>query len=165
MIGKPDHHVMKIISSSQTVGSFDRNQQGDNYAQLDVISDNHDVLKWDYAGDIASNHLGVPRIISHSSLSCHPVNYVDYGNYDVNMTMTWPSSSPHISPSSGYGYAVRRKYNFNTRNNSNRNWNESSKIKGFKTWPSKVEDTRELRIFDQRCFGNIAHICWDHRVS
>ncbi|CAH8523887.1 unnamed protein product [Schistosoma bovis] len=126
----------KIISSSQTVGSFDRNQQGDNYAQLDVISDNHDVLKWDYAGDIASNHLGVPRIISHSSLSCHPVNYVDYGNYDVNMTMTWPSSSPHISPSSGYGYAVRRKYNFNTRNNSNRNWNESSKIKGFNEFSS-----------------------------
>ncbi|CAH8506710.1 unnamed protein product [Schistosoma mattheei] len=126
----------KIISSSQTVGSFDRNQQGDNYAQLDVISDNHDVLKWDYAGDIASNHLGVPRIISHSSLSCHPVNYVDYGNYDVNITMTWPSSSPHISPSSGYGYAVRRKYNFNTRNNSNRTWNESSKIKGFNEFSS-----------------------------
>ncbi|VDP19753.1 unnamed protein product [Schistosoma margrebowiei] len=126
----------KIISSSQTVGSFDRNQQGDNYAQLDVISDNHDVLKWDYAGDIASNHLGVPRIISHSSLSCHPVNYVDNGNYDINMTMTWPSSSPHISPSSGYGYAVRRKYNFNTRTNSNRNRNESSKIKGFNEFSS-----------------------------
>ncbi|XP_018649666.1 hypothetical protein Smp_133980 [Schistosoma mansoni] len=127
----------KMISSSQTVGSFDRKQKKDNYAQLDVISDNHDVLKWDYAGDIASHHLGVPRIISHSSLSCHPINYVDCTNYDVNTTMTWPSSSPHISPSSVYGYTVRRKYNFNTRTNSNRNQNEASlKKKGFPEFSS-----------------------------
>ncbi|VDO84785.1 unnamed protein product [Schistosoma mattheei] len=36
---------------------------------------------------------------------------------------------------------------------------------GRETWQLRVEDTRKLLVFDHRCLGNIARICWDHRVS
>uniref|UniRef100_A0A183K0T0 Reverse transcriptase n=1 Tax=Schistosoma curassoni TaxID=6186 RepID=A0A183K0T0_9TREM len=38
-------------------------------------------------------------------------------------------------------------------------------LNGSETWPSTVEDTRKLLVFDHRCLINIAGVCWDHRVS
>ncbi|VDO63816.1 unnamed protein product [Schistosoma curassoni] len=32
-------------------------------------------------------------------------------------------------------------------------------------WPLRVEDIRKLLVFEHRYLRNIAHICWDHRVS
>ncbi|KAH8862182.1 hypothetical protein KSF78_0007739 [Schistosoma japonicum] len=127
----------KVYSSSQTLPYFDEKQQIYTCTELDVIPNNHDVLKWDYAGDIASNHLNISRIISHSNLSSYPVNCNDCGNCDVSMTLTWHSSDPYLSPSSRYGYAVRRKYDF-TKINSDKNWSESSKKNGFPELSSTV---------------------------
>ncbi|VDO66131.1 unnamed protein product, partial [Schistosoma curassoni] len=36
---------------------------------------------------------------------------------------------------------------------------------GCETWPLRVEDTHRLLVFDDAYLGNIARICWDHRVS
>ncbi|VDP87666.1 unnamed protein product, partial [Schistosoma mattheei] len=35
----------------------------------------------------------------------------------------------------------------------------------YETWPLRGEDTHELLVFDDRCLGNIALICWDHQVT
>ncbi|CAI2733962.1 unnamed protein product [Schistosoma spindalis] len=36
---------------------------------------------------------------------------------------------------------------------------------GCETWPLRVADSRKLLVFDHRCLGNIARICWDHQLS
>ncbi|VDP66099.1 unnamed protein product [Schistosoma curassoni] len=36
---------------------------------------------------------------------------------------------------------------------------------GCKTWPLRLEDTRQVLEFDHRCLRNIARICRDHQVS
>ncbi|KAK4469948.1 hypothetical protein MN116_007448, partial [Schistosoma mekongi] len=127
----------KAYSASQTLPYFDEKQQTYTYTELDVIPDNHDVLKWDYAGDIASNHLNISRIISHSNLSSYPVNCNDCGKCNVSMTLTWHSSDPYLSPSSRNGYTIRRKYDI-TRINSDKNWSESPKKNGFPELSSTV---------------------------
>uniref|UniRef100_A0A183K3E3 Endonuclease-reverse transcriptase n=1 Tax=Schistosoma curassoni TaxID=6186 RepID=A0A183K3E3_9TREM len=38
-------------------------------------------------------------------------------------------------------------------------------IYGCETWPLRVEDTRMILVFDDRCLRNIIFVCWYDRVS
>ncbi|CAH8529350.1 unnamed protein product [Heterobilharzia americana] len=119
-------HVSEIeenISSNQTLG-----YTTESNVQFDTIPGNLDVLKWDYAGDLASNHLNVSRIHSRSSHSCRHLNYNDYGDSDISVALTWPScGTAYLSSTSKYSYSHCRKRNFTTRINHDDLWYDVSR--------------------------------------
>ncbi|CAH8842983.1 unnamed protein product [Trichobilharzia szidati] len=135
----PEVHISPPLASSSVSNSVKNNSingklesssknpaKSITTSDFDTVQENPDVLKWDYAGDLASNRLDISRINSQlniSSSSCcssRPINLpIDYIDYDTSVALTWPSSGVHLSPPSRYGYLLHRKCNFNRTLNHN----------------------------------------------
>ncbi|CAH8842899.1 unnamed protein product [Trichobilharzia szidati] len=135
----PEVHISPPLASSSVSNSVKNNSisgtlesssknpaKSITASDFDTVQENPDVLKWDYAGDLASNRLDISRINSQlniSSSSCcssRPINLpIDYIDYDTSVALTWPSSGVHLSPPSRYGYLLHRKCNFNRTLNHN----------------------------------------------
>ncbi|VDP98584.1 unnamed protein product [Trichobilharzia regenti] len=143
----PEVHISPTLASSSvsnsvknttingTLESFSKSQQKSittsDFDTVVVVQENPDVLKWDYAGDLASNRLDISRINSQLNIasststsnccsSSRPINMpIDFIDYDASVALTWPSSGVHLSPPSRYGYLFHKKYNFNRTLNQN----------------------------------------------
>ncbi|CAL8072825.1 unnamed protein product [Calicophoron daubneyi] len=122
---KPDLPSMTPDPSSTIVGVSSSNAQNLRDRQVGASTaypaeDNEDPLKWDYAGDLASNRL-FSSPLDRSKTGGNQNNDSDRGSdgkesADGDITtvpLTWPSPSAFcLSPRTRYGYSPGRKYLF-----------------------------------------------------